>query len=306
MKKNIPLVSILLLSYNHEEFIEDSIKSVFALTSIDYDVELRIIDDGSTDKTQDIINNLHSNSSIPMYVKFKKHAGITAISKNFNELIFDAKGEYITFLASDDLLLKEDFFTRLDLLRNNNNLQLIYSNGIDVENGVMTKEVITNDMLRILESNDAKEVYKYLISTVPTLYIQALIVRRAFLRNVGGFDEDLIADDWVLNIKMFKYLYESSGHYYFINKIAFLRNIHSSNTSSNSSDQLRRILQVVNKYFEEKNKKSFMSSLFWQYGKIYIKDYKIFKGIVLLTKSQMYSFDLIRKVSNAIVKIKND
>ncbi len=302
-KTSMPLVSVLLLSYNHEKFIERSIRSVFELYSKYYLLELRIIDDGSTDRTTDIINELKVISPIPMYVKFKKHIGISAISSNLNELIFEAEGKYITFLASDDNFSSIGFSERLNILEQNEYIKLVYANGVNVVNGVKAQELLNTDVKTILESNNTKEVYDYLVSGIPTLYIQALIIRKDYLWEVGGFDEELIADDWVLNIKIFKYLYEQDLQYRFINEIAFFRNIHSSNTSSDSNVHLKRIKQVVNKYFEIENRNIVLADLYWLYGRQALKNNNIIKGITFILISQRYSFNIIKRIKKKLKKL---
>ena len=288
MKKDTPLISILLLSYNHEEFIEDAIKSVFAIKSDNYLLELRIIDDGSTDRTQEIISRLKTESPLPIYIDFKKHMGITAIASNFNELIFDAQGDYITFLASDDSFIKEEFEDRLNFLIKDKNLKLVYSNGINVQNGVKTTKIINGNMVSLLEMHDPKKVYIYLTSNIPSLYIQALIIRSEVLKDTGGFDEDLIADDWVLNIKIFKYLYEKNYKYKFYDVNAFVRNIHETNTSKDMVGHFKRVSQVIDKYFDPYNQQITLAKLYRQFGTIYLIKLNIPKGVAYLIKSLLY------------------
>jgi glycosyltransferase involved in cell wall biosynthesis len=89
-------ISVIIPTYNREESIIDSINSVLRQT---YDnLEIIIIDDGSTDKTESLIANLNDNR-----IKYIKLNGNKGASFARNEGIKIASGKYITFQDSDDL-----------------------------------------------------------------------------------------------------------------------------------------------------------------------------------------------------------
>ena len=89
-------ISVIIPTYNRGESIIDSINSVLKQTY--HNLEIIIIDDGSTDNTEFLISNL--NDDRIKYVKLNKNKGA-----NFarNEGIKIASGKYITFQDSDDL-----------------------------------------------------------------------------------------------------------------------------------------------------------------------------------------------------------
>lgn len=95
---DIPKVTVIIPSYNHSEFVESAIRSVWGQT---YDnVELIVIDDGSSDNSKAIIEDLESISPIPMYSVFKENEGIC---KTLNLGLSLSNGDYLCFLASDDV-----------------------------------------------------------------------------------------------------------------------------------------------------------------------------------------------------------
>ncbi len=90
------LVSVIMPSYNTEQYIAKSIQSVIDQTHTNW--ELIIVDDCSTDNTDDVVASFDDERII--YLKNEKNSG-AAISRN--RALREAKGDYIAFLDSDDL-----------------------------------------------------------------------------------------------------------------------------------------------------------------------------------------------------------
>ena len=90
------LVSIIMPSYNTGKFIKETINSVIAQTYSNW--ELIIVDDCSTDNTDEIVKSINDNRII--YLKNETNSG-AAISRN--KALREAKGRWIAFLDSDDL-----------------------------------------------------------------------------------------------------------------------------------------------------------------------------------------------------------
>ena len=95
------LVSIIMPSYNTADFISETIDSVLNQSYKNW--ELIIVDDCSTDNTDEIIKKYLSDQRI-RYLKNEKNSG-AAVSRNY--ALREAKGKWIAFLDSDDLWLHE-------------------------------------------------------------------------------------------------------------------------------------------------------------------------------------------------------
>ncbi len=93
-----PKVSICLPTYNRKEYLKETLDSILAQTYKNY--EIVIVDDGSTDGTAEMINNL----DYPTTYHWQENAGDAAAR---NKLIELAKGDYISFIDSDDLLVPD-------------------------------------------------------------------------------------------------------------------------------------------------------------------------------------------------------
>src|SRR5262249_46125889 len=92
-----PLVSVLVLTYNHSAYIAACLKSLLA---IDYpNLEIIILDDGSSDQTVSIAQDTARRCST-LTVHTQAHTAHTA--ENSQKLVTMARGEYCLFMAGDD------------------------------------------------------------------------------------------------------------------------------------------------------------------------------------------------------------
>ncbi len=109
------MVSILLAVYNGEEYIVESINSVINQTYLDW--ELLIVDNGSTDRTCQIVDSVMKNDNrISLYRLPEKGK-----CKAYNFAFENSKGNFICFLAADDILTPNSIELRLDPILNSEN-----------------------------------------------------------------------------------------------------------------------------------------------------------------------------------------
>lgn len=106
------LVSIIMPSYNTAPYIAESIQSVIDQTYKDW--ELIIVDDCSTDNTDEVITSLHDERI--RYFKNEKNGG-AAVSRN--KALRKAKGKWIAFLDSDDLWNPEKLEKQIAFMKEN-------------------------------------------------------------------------------------------------------------------------------------------------------------------------------------------
>ena len=107
------LVSIIMPSYNTAQYIADSIASVRAQTYQDW--ELIIVDDCSTDHTDEIVASFLEDARI-RYLKNESNSG-AAVSRN--RALREAKGKWIAFLDSDDLWHPEKLEKQIAFMKTN-------------------------------------------------------------------------------------------------------------------------------------------------------------------------------------------
>lgn len=107
-----PLISVVIPAYNHEKFVGPAIDSVLNQTCSD--LELIVVDDGSTDNTGEIVRG-YTDTRLYYYHQENQDA-YNAINRGISL----AKGSYIAILNSDDLYTLDRLETLLDVCKTNN------------------------------------------------------------------------------------------------------------------------------------------------------------------------------------------
>ena len=111
MRQHLPLVSVLMTAYNREHFISEAIESVLKSTYENF--ELIIVDDGSSDQTADIAKNYEAKDSrIRVFVNEENLGDYP----NRNKAASYAKGKYIKYLDSDDILYAHGLQVMIDAM----------------------------------------------------------------------------------------------------------------------------------------------------------------------------------------------
>lgn len=119
MNKN-PLVSICIPMYNSEKYITDTIESLINQTY--KEIEIIIIDDGSEDKSVDMVNNI-KDSRIRLY----KNGINRGLPYTRNRGIDLAKGKYIALIDADDIAYLNRIKIQVDFMEKNREYGVIYS-----------------------------------------------------------------------------------------------------------------------------------------------------------------------------------
>lgn len=104
------MVSIIIPAYNAEKYIEQTAASVLAQTWEDW--ELLIVENGSTDRTREIVTKM-TDARIRMVVPEKQRSA--AMARNTG--LAEAKGRYIAFLDADDLWKSDKLAKELEFMR---------------------------------------------------------------------------------------------------------------------------------------------------------------------------------------------
>lgn len=120
------LVSIIMPSYNTGAFIKQTIDSVLSQTYQNW--ELLIVDDCSTDNTDEIVEEYLADKRIK-YIKNESNSG-AAVSRN--RALREAKGKWIAFLDSDDLWEADKLQRQLSFMKENG-YHFSYTNYIEID-----------------------------------------------------------------------------------------------------------------------------------------------------------------------------
>lgn len=187
----MPMVSVIIPTFNYAEFISDSIDSV--LTQTFKDLEIIVVDDGSTDNTKDILQK-YSNK-IKYYYQDNKGP---ASARNMG--IKKATGSYVCFLDSDDIFIPNKLQIQIDTFNSisKQNTALLYSNftsvnkklNLNIQHYQCPKFKCHGHALDYLKSHN-------FINT------STVMIRKDYLYDVGLFDEQLkYLEDYALWLKL--------------------------------------------------------------------------------------------------------
>ena len=117
---NMPLLSVVMPVYNAERFVEEAIKSILRQTFTDF--EFIIIDDGSTDKTFEVISSFSDKRIITKQLTINK--GFIA---SLEHGIYKASGKWIARMDADDLSSPDRFAVEIEFLNKHPNCVFIGS-----------------------------------------------------------------------------------------------------------------------------------------------------------------------------------
>ena len=148
----MPLVSIITPAYNCSSFLMETFNSVINQTYVNW--EWIIVDDCSTDKTPDIINEILSLDKRIRCFRTEQNSG-AAKSRNIG--IKNANGRFISFLDSDDLWEPNKLFVQVDFMMRNN-AKFTYGNYYVLKSNGRVKKFIptakTSTYKSLLKKND--------------------------------------------------------------------------------------------------------------------------------------------------------
>lgn len=227
--KNKPLVSVIMPLYNGEEHIVEAIESILKQTY--QNIEIIVINDGSTDASEKIVKSI--NSSKIIYTEHKYNLGLPAARNTGIDL---AKGKYIALMDGDDISLPTRIEKEVNFLEKYSEIGLVGSCYERFEVGTQG----IKSRIKKVPSDSAEIKAKLLFSNV--LAASSTMIRADVLKNNQlKFDiSKRQAEDFDLWNRLS-----------FVTKIANLDEVllkyrrHSNNMSSDSSHMNREVIKVI-------------------------------------------------------------
>jgi len=176
-----PLVSIIIPVYNDERHVAQAIQSALGQTL--GEVEVIVVDDGSTDGTSEVLKRYEGRIKIIR----QENKGVSAArNAGFNA----SCGKYVCFLDSDDMILPNMTKVLLALLETHRDAGMAFGawTVVDEKDGSSTRQCAPM----------IDDFTEYLLTSCPSPP-NATMIRRDWFESVGGFDETLKScDDWDL------------------------------------------------------------------------------------------------------------
>ena len=161
------LVTCITPTYNRSKLLKEAIESTIAQTYQNW--ELIIVDDGSTDDTEEVVNQYIKKDNRIKYFKNPQKGGSAA--RNYGVNI--AKGEYIAFLDDDDVSLPHRFESQLNAMKKSGSRFIV--------SGYRVMSRLSNKVI-----GETKVELKGKGAGFPSRWM----VKKELLDNVGGFDEE--------------------------------------------------------------------------------------------------------------------
>ncbi len=147
-KQNSPLVSVILSVYNRKYILERALSSLVRQTFKDY--ELIIVDDGSTDKTEEIIFPHLKKHENFKYIRCSNRG--VALARNIG--ILNSRSTYIAFIDSDDEYMTNHLEKMVTFMKSNLGIDFVHSLPEFVGNEEDMWLLSAADMTRLIHVND--------------------------------------------------------------------------------------------------------------------------------------------------------
>ena len=192
-----PTFSVVISAYNEQDYVGDAIRSVLAQTRGDF--ELIVIDDGSADRTAEVVRGFGSDPRLRLI----SHAN-RGLAPSLNVGIEAGSAPYVALLDADDMWMPS-FLERMgEALEADPSAGFAYTEAwwLDQERGRFFRRSTSEYMGAPSEPPEDPEAF--LVAVMPANWVFGLpMLRRTALQKVGGFDESLRAcEDYELWIRL--------------------------------------------------------------------------------------------------------
>lgn len=272
-----PLVSVIFPVYNCGDFLYSSVTSILEQTY--KNIQFIIINDGSTDQSENILNTF-KDKRIKLISRENK-----GLIYTLNEAISLCEGEYIARMDGDDISHKERIYEQVKYLENNKNVAVLgcAANIIDMES-----KIIGN---RFPPQSPAMN--KALLLFGPTLIHPSVMFNKKLIGEDLYYNENAyLAEDYELWLRMsFKYKLSN------MNKILFDYRYNENGVSnSNVEEQKLSAASIYFKMFYDVNNKSAFDAI----KKINLRKinskYVVFKSVLTIINGDFFSKDSLIKL----------
>jgi glycosyltransferase involved in cell wall biosynthesis len=256
-----PIVSVVIPTYNRAQWLRRAIMSVLNQTFQDY--EIIVVDDGSSDNTQQVENGIRDRR-----IRYVRHDGNRGASTARNSGIRAARGEYIGFLDDDDEWLPQKLEKQLDKFNfSSANVGAIYtgSSVVSARTGSIIHSFLCHprgykdvDFLRTMTFN----------TSVP-------LIKRSCFDSVGLFDETLPGsqdmDMWLRIARHYTFA--------FVPEVLVKRYIHGDQVTSRLKIKIEAKQKIIQKYQSLLSKHpDIMAHHLWRLGVLHCIDGHPAKG----------------------------
>lgn len=223
----MPLVSVIIASYNHAPYIEASIESVLSQNYAN--IELLVIDDGSRDDSVERIRRLQKLHGFDFRVQQNQ-----GLSRTLNEAIDRAKGSLIAPFGSDDIMLPERIGKQVAYLQDKPQVGICAGNIQEIDERGQPRGAPRDLPQRSLDFDDV------FLDRQPGAPAPTLLFRREALAKVGGFDPQIRLEDLLIELKITHAGYRLD----ILPEVLALYRVHATNTYKNYRFMVDNVLKT--------------------------------------------------------------
>lgn len=240
-----PLVSVLVVTYNHEKYIAEALESILAQDFDQDKMEIVIADDVSKDKTIDII--MEYEKQFPNLIKIINNEKNVGITKNYKKGFAACTGKYVAVLEGDDYWTSpKKLSIMVDFLENNKACSMVFNRFI-------------------LSETEAK---RYSVQPWPIIEKFQLITVTDLVRDnfIGNFSTCMYRNDLIKKINddlyeikvydwMFNIVIAQNGMIGYLPEVMSLYRLHSSGTWSQKTNEekIKETITSIESYNEYLN-----------------------------------------------------
>ncbi len=225
----MPLVSVIIASYNHAAFVSTAVTSV--LEQYPGDIEVIVVDDGSNDGTPDVVAGIKD----PRVQLIRLNQNRRVHPRNMGLQL--ARGRYVAFQNSDDEWASGKLLSQIEVLESNRKIVACFT-GVEIidEKGKQSKGTWANGLFST-ENRTNVAWLRYFFDSGNCLCLPSAVIRLDEIRMVGGFRGSLIQlSDLDLWVRL-----AAIGDFHVIDKgVTRVRIIPGNNVSRHSPSGQRR------------------------------------------------------------------
>ncbi|MFA5038112.1 MAG: glycosyltransferase [Candidatus Omnitrophota bacterium] len=232
----MPIVSVIIPTYNCEKFLPDALDSVLKQTFQDF--EIIVVDDGSTDNTRGLIKSYMDKHPGKINYVYQENMGLACAR---NTAIRHSKGEYIAILDADDMFMPNRLEEEIAVFEKYPEVGLIHANVKNIDE--------KGNLLFIPERTREKMtgyIFKQIFLRETNVNIATIMFRRKCLEDAGMFDENLARlgcedRDFVLRVAM-KY------KIFYLDRVVAAYRFREGSMSKDLRKMLKARLYVIDKF----------------------------------------------------------
>jgi glycosyltransferase involved in cell wall biosynthesis len=264
-----PLVSVIMNCYNSDRFLKEAIDSVYAQSYQNW--EIIFWDNASTDQTPEIVKSYDEK------LRYFRSKETTHLGKARVYATKEALGEYISFLDSDDLWLKDKLVKQVALFMNEgDNLGFVYGRSLVIFDDDK-KDDFLNKEGELLPEGD---IFAELAKDNFIVFSSAMVDRKKFFKS-GGFPEHFLntTDYWVFMHMAKEYKCRA------IHEVCCKNRIHETNLSAKQqSIGALEAIDVLNDLLPDERVVAGLKYQYVNLAVMYIKEMKFVSVINVLIK----------------------